>query len=1234
MTTGVTWPGVVFRLLSGRIGVPDEFSVVRMLSDLVRTPLPELDGAVTGAIGELATHAGASWASLFRLDGLHLTSTHKHTAPGMAELHCPPDYMLGPGIDTLEANRPLVLADLNDLPAESPLQMLRPARALVALPINNSGVLTGVLAFAYVRPQTGLDASTLDCLKSAAEVIETVIARREVEKAHQDTARRLEATLAALPDLLFEVSADGHFAEFSAGPAHLMMVPPDVLRHRHFATLLPPDVSRVVQRALDTVLETGRVEGVRYRLDLSDGPRWFELTGALKPSESPDERPSVIFLVRDVTADTRMRDELVQLGKIVETMSNLVCITDLDENVVWCNAAFERQTGWQLAEIRGKYLPDIIRVPGEDRGNSLAVSQAIQRREAYSGQTVNQDRHGNRYWIEFNVLPLHDSAGELAGFVTIETVVTKIKEQEAAMALLAQSATEARERLENAVRALPDGVIILDDSERVVVANKAYCDLFPEIAPFVHPGTTLESILRKGVELGVFGPREGDGAPDDWVKDRLQTYKRSFDLDEIQLPDGRWMRRIHTRTSDGGAVALAIDVTARRNHLLALDAANRELSAALDERDRAERRLRGIMEGADVGTWEWDIATGTLIVGGNWAEMLGRDISEPGIFNIADFRDIVHPDDVGLLPDPNQHHDTAADGFSEIEFRMRHDAGHWIWVLSRSRVAEWGADGLPRVMAGVHLDVSERKRLERQLQAGRAYLSEVMDTSIAALAVLNERGQITYANQEAERILHLDRSALHGRGHNDPEWRLECVDGGPLPDEALPFRQAMDKGGIVRDIRFALHLPEGERRVLSANAVPLTPADGEQTVVVSFSDITDELASTARLEEARAKAEEMSRAKSIFLANMSHEIRTPLNGVLGMAEVLDSIVTPPEQKQMVATIRRSGETLLTVLNSILDMSKIEAGKMELEVVPIVLSDVLAQVEAMHRVKAEEKGLELQVLTSAGADLPRMGDPHRLTQVLNNLLSNAIKFTEAGRVRLKLSCRAGKPVTIDIVDSGVGMTEAQLSRVFESFEQADGSMTRRFGGTGLGLSIVRQLVLLMGGMITMQSRPGEGTEVRVIIPLPEADPRTIAPPIAEVAPDISSLAGRNLLVADDNLTNRLVLSEMLARTGVRVTMVENGREAIHAWNRSLEEGDPFDLLLLDITMPVLDGLSALSEIRDREMRQGMAPVPAIAVTANAMPNQVADYIIGGFDTHLAKPFKRKELLHALKTLLRN
>lgn len=1213
-------------------GLPVEISVVRMLNELVRAPLADLDAAVTDVIGRLSGVCGASWACIFRLDAGTMVKTHEYCADGVDPLPCDPEHMLAPWRERLNQNLPVLVPDSRALDADTAPAQLTAARAFLVLPIMADGHLAGALGFAFQSVLTEFGPVEIDRMKVAAEMIETVLARRTVDLAHRDTARRLEATLAALPDLLFELNADGTFAEFAAGPTHLMAAPPETLRGKHMSEMLPPNTFAIAQHALETTMKTGRVDGVRYRLDLPDGPHWFELTGALKPASTPDTDPTIIFLVRDVTADTRIREEVSRLGKIVETMPNLVCIIDIEGRIVWCNTAFEQQIGWSLADIRGKDLAGLVRVPGFDDVSNAAVARAMARHEPYTGQTVNQDRHGQRYWVEFNIVPLQDTEGQPIGFVTVETVVTKSKLQEAELARLAHSATEARERLENAVRALPDGAIILDEQERVIVANSAYRDMFPQLSDLAQPGTSLRQILSRGAELGVFGRGETPAERSAWVEERIATYRQPSYSDETELPDGRWLRRIHTRTSDGGIVAIAMDVTARHNQIAALDAANRELSAALHDRDAAERRLRGIMEGADVGTWEWDIATDTLRVGGHWAQMLGRDPKSLGIFHLSDFRDLVHPDDVPLLPHPAKQYAELGEGFSELEFRMRHDLGHWVWILSRSRVTAWSDDGTPRMMAGVHLDISDRKRLEQQLEAGRAYLSEVMDTSIAALAVLNDRGEITYANLEAERIIGLKRSDLFGRTYNDVFWRLERVDGSPMPDDELPFRRALREGS-VRDVRFALHWPDGTRRVLSANAVALSPTSAEQQVAVSFSDITDALAATSRLEEARAKAEDMSRAKSIFLANMSHEIRTPLNGVLGMAEVLDSIVTAPEQKHMVATIRRSGETLLAVLNSILDMSKIEAGKMVLEEMPIILSDVLAQVEALHSVQAEEKGLEFQVLTSAGADLPRIGDQHRLQQILNNLLSNAIKFTESGQVRLKLSCRPGKPVTIDITDDGVGMTEAQLSRVFESFEQADGSMTRRFGGTGLGLSIVRQLVLLMGGMITMTSTPGKGTQVRVILPLPEADPASITRPEPDEVPDLTLLEGRSLLVADDNVTNRLVLSEMLGQTGVKVTLVENGQEAISAWDRARSTGGPFDLLLLDITMPVLDGMSALSEIRRREDAHRLAPVPAVAVTANAMPNQVADYIIGGFDTHLAKPFKRKELLHALRTLLR-
>ncbi|MBZ4690683.1 MAG: hypothetical protein JG765_1934 [Cereibacter sp.] len=379
-------------------------------------------------------------------------------------------------------------------------------------------------------------------------------------------------------------------------------------------------------------------------------------------------------------------------------------------------------------------------------------------------------------------------------------------------------------------------------------------------------------------------------------------------------------------------------------------------------------------------------------------------------------------------------------------------------------------------------DATERRFLSDQLLAERDFLSKLMDTSISGIMALDECGRIIYANREAEQIFGYPQAALCKLRYDDPLFQIEPVGHhGP----GAPLRQLLAATAPERDRRFSLQRADGSRRVVSVNSAPISHPNRSARVVLAVADITEQVAAERDLRQAVDRAEAASRIKSQFLANMSHEIRTPLNGVLGMAEVLDRAVTDAEHKRMVTTIRRSGEMLLTILNDVLDMSKIEAGKMELERVAFRPDELALRVDEMHRQMAEEKGLALEVYASVGADAPRTGDPLRIMQILQNLVSNAVKFTEAGEVVVTFSCPRGAPMVIEVRDTGIGMTERQSERIFEEFEQADGSMTRRFGGTGLGMAIVRRLVESMGGAIAIDSAPGQGTTVRVTLPLPEA-----------------------------------------------------------------------------------------------------------------------------------------------------
>ncbi|WP_299505082.1 ATP-binding protein [Cypionkella sp.] len=813
-------------------------------------------------------------------------------------------------------------------------------------------------------------------------------------------------------------------------------------------------------------------------------------------------------------------------------------------------------------------------------------------------------------------------------------VGTEPRNEDLAVSALVSAADAAHIRLTNAIHALPDSIVIFDANQRLVAVNAAYHRAFPAIAEHAVAGVKLADLLKIGLEKGAFLDKPTEAEKWSWLEGRLSEYCKAYSEDEVQLPDGRWMHRVNTRTSDGGIIAMGFDITAKRNQIAALDAANSDLRRLLVDRDRAEQQLRGVIDGAAVGIWEIDTRCDKLHLGGHWGEIIGCETSKLNGLSVDDFVAMVHPEDKAKILDAQDFDPDSDNKIRNTEFRMRHADGHWVWILSRCRVSERAADGTLLRISGVHLDVSEQKQLEQDAFASRAFLLDVMDASNSAIVVLDDGHQVSYVNHEAERVMGLFSKIEPGQNFDLSTLKLLRADGTALPEDESPFNLALRAAQPLRDVQIGFLHHDGGRGILAFNAALLDKGE-QQFGVVSFSDITERLAATQSLQDALARAEEMSRAKSTFLANMSHEIRTPLNGVLGMAEVLADIVSEPLQRQMVDTIRKSGETLLTVLNAILDMSKIEAGKMALEQAPFVPLDLIRKAEAIYAIAAEENGVEFEVLATAGCDKPRLGDAHRLMQVLHNLLNNAFKFTETGKVTLKVSCRSGKPVQIEVSDTGIGMDAMQVSRVFESFVQADGSMTRRFGGTGLGLSIARQLVTLMGGTISAESTPGVGSIFRIVLPLPDAESAPSSPNKSmEISLREDALADVRILTADDNATNRLVLSEMLAKTGAIVSQVENGQDAIDTWLSALESGSPFALLLLDITMPVLDGVSALAKIRYIEAARALPRVFAVAVTAHAMPSQIADYLIGGFDSHLAKPFRRADLLHTLHSLLSN
>jgi PAS domain S-box-containing protein len=415
--------------------------------------------------------------------------------------------------------------------------------------------------------------------------------------------------------------------------------------------------------------------------------------------------------------------------------------------------------------------------------------------------------------------------------------------------------------------------------------------------------------------------------------------------------------------------------------------------------------------------------------------------------------------------------------------------------------------------------------------------------------------------------------------------------------------------------------------------IQLIQYEGVAAVMSAQLDVTVRKNAEAAMALARDEAEAANRAKTEFLSNMSHEIRTPLNGVAGVAQVLASTPLSDQQREMVEVIEESARTLERLLSDLLELANVDAGRAEVRVEAFDLEATVRAAAAEPQLHAQEKSLAFTLDLAPEAFGEVQGDSHRLKQILSNLLDNAVKFTDEGEVALRVSLDpAASPALtrFEVRDTGVGFEPSAKERLFSRFEQEDGSATRKFGGTGLGLALSRELATLMGGRLEAHSEPGQGAVFTLELPLaraaaavptPACVPRSSASGLSECAQN--GACGLRILLADDHPTNRLVVELMLASLGCDLTSVENGQEAVDA-----VLANRYDVILMDMQMPVMDGLAAIREIRRYEAEAGLAPTPIFTLSANAMPQHLQASIDAGADRHLTKPIIAPVLVQAI------
>ena len=566
--------------------------------------------------------------------------------------------------------------------------------------------------------------------------------------------------------------------------------------------------------------------------------------------------------------------------------------------------------------------------------------------------------------------------------------------------------------------------------------------------------------------------------------------------------------------------------------------------------------------------------------------------------------------------------------------RMWNEAYGRLWAQRGARVAEGQtfaalreaakASGLyPQAAGRVSQAVVEPAPPRSEALHSRAFLDAVVESVPAMLIVKNGAdGRFVLVNRAGEDLLGVPREALIG--HCDADFFP--------PDQAAGFaemdRRVLESGTLWVIDEEPLQTPHNGERWLQTKKIAIPGEGDEKLLLIISEDITERKMSAAALEAALQSAQAASVAKSEFLANMSHEIRTPLNGVLGMAQVLGQTALTTSQREMMDVILNSGRTLNALLSDILDLAKVEAGEVELEPAPFALRAALTAAAATFEGVAQQKGLAFNLGFDDDFHDAVVGDALKIGQVVSNLISNAVKFTSQGAISVQArTTRSGDgavALEVEIRDTGEGFDEAVRANLFDRFVQGDGSITRRFGGSGLGLAIALRFAKLMDGDIACDSIKGQGARfvfTARLAPGPAQDAPTARRPAA-AAPQ----RRLRVLLAEDHPTNQRVVELMLGETADLV-ITDNGQAALGAFGL-----EAFDVVLMDTQMPVMDGLTAIRAIREREQRAGLDRTPIISLTANAMPHQVEACLAAGADLHLAKPITITGLMEGLATAL--
>ena len=1012
--------------------------------------------------------------------------------------------------------------------------------------------------------------------------------KRDVTERH--AAERTQALLAAIvescEDAIVAFSPEGLILNWNRGAATVFGYSGAEVIGEPVSMLVPEDRQHRLVGLTERVLRgefVSQHEGTCLRKD----GRKIHVSVTFFPLRNRDgDVTAVSTVLRDVSVRFEAEQAQALLASIVESSDDAIYSTGPDGTIASWNRGAEAMFGYTREEILGKPAGILGLPDGGDRNCDMAL----------------RGKGGTRVDVSLSVSPIRNAAGEVAGTSNIARGIGRRLEAEHRL-------RDSEERFRQIFEHAPVGMSVSGLDRRFLRVNGALCRMLgysePELLELSWTDVTHPDDVRSSLERVEKIQQAADDKASEWEKRYIHRTGRIV-----------WAHTSLSTIRDSAGnptcyVLHAEDITE-----------GRRAEAALHE---SEERFRIMADGCPTPMFVTDAVGGIQFINRAYREFCGTTYEQ---VEGTRWQMLFHPDDaaehVGAFRRAVREQ-ARFDG----EVRVRRGDGEWRWVASCA-APRFSANGVFLGHVGLGWDITERRRNE-------ALLKESADR----LALATRAGAVGVWEYDLvnNRLVWDDQMfRLYGTAREDFSGAYESWQAGVHPedrrrgDEEI---QAALRGEKDYDTEFRVVWPDDSVHSIRALAQVQRGSDGRPLRLIGTNwDITTakEAAeklreSNRKLEEATVKANELAveagranAAKSAFLANMSHEIRTPMNGVQGMIQLLLQTDLTREQEHFATVAQKSGTMLLALIDDILDLSKIEAGKITLECVRFHMPQTVKDVVDMFRAQAAARGLSIDLATAPEIPLMVNGDPYRLRQVLTNLTGNALKFTERGGVKLAVSldgeAEGSVTVRFRVTDTGIGLRPEQIAKLFSPFVQADSSTTRKYGGTGLGLAICKQLAELMGGTAGVESEAGKGSTFWFTAVFETADARREE--VSERKRARSEPASGNrtarILVAEDNSTNRLVILAQLRKLGHEATAVENGAEAVEAVRRG-----KYDLVLMDCQMPVMDGFEATQRIRE-SIDTG---IPIIALTAGAMQED-RDRCLAVMNDHLSKPVDMKRL----------